>query len=67
MKINKLNPQKKIDPNLSPDYQDAFKRGLNKKYPLNRAKDELVDKIRRNLQAGLKERYGDLKPEPSSR
>lgn len=67
MKINKLKPQNKIDPNLGLDYQDAFKRGLNKKYPLNQGKNELVDKIRRNLQVGLKEKYGVLKLEPSGK
>ena len=61
---NKKNQQKKVDPNLSRDYQDAFKRGLNKKYlhhsqmpSENREKDELIDRLRKNLQAGLKEKY----------
>lgn len=64
---NKKNHQGKIDSNLSRDYQDAFKRGLDKKYPKKQVKSELADMIRRNLQAGLKERYGDLKPERSSK
>ncbi len=64
---NKMNQQSKIYPNLSEGYQDAFKRGLNKKYPQNSVKSELADMIRRNLQAGLKERYGDLEPGPSSK
>lgn len=65
---NKMNQQSKIDPNLSKDYEDAFKRGLNEKYQLNPARDRnWADRIRSNLQAGLKERYGDLKPEPSSK
>lgn len=65
---NEMNPQSKIDSSLSQEYQDAFKRGLNKKYPLNSAKDRnWVDQIRRNLQVGLKERYGELKPDPSNK
>jgi hypothetical protein len=64
---NKHNQQEKIDPDLSRDYKDAFKRGLDKKYPKKQVKSELADMIRRNLQAGLKERYGELKPEQSSK
>lgn len=65
---NKIKPESKIDSNLSQEYQDAFKRGLNEKYPLNSTKDpNWVDQIRRNLQVGLKERYGELKPDPSNK
>ena len=63
-----MNQESKIDLNLSQQYQDSFKRGLDKKYPKIPSKDQnWGDRIRRNLQVGLKEKYGDLKPELSSK
>lgn len=66
--INPLYVNKSSSNKMSQEYQDSFKRGLEKKYPANSSKDRnWGDRIRRNLQAGLKEKYGDLKTEPSSK
>lgn len=53
-----MKQQGKIDLNLNQGYQDAFKRGLIKKYSLNPAKNQgWADRIRKSFQAGLKKKY----------
>jgi len=63
---NKMSSQHKIDPSLSRDYQDAFKRGFNKKFhhqPMMSSEEpkkvSLADRIRKNLQSGLASKYSE--------
>ncbi len=66
VQLQKSNEDKRrvLDPKLSEEYKQGFHAGLEKKYPEKFGKDALIDKLRRNLRAGLAEKYfkdGDKK------
>ena len=50
-----IKPPHKIEPNLSSDYQKAFKRGIEKKY--SKKDRSWVERIQNNLRIGLAQKY----------
>lgn len=60
---NYIKPKHTIDPNLSPEYQEAFKKGMEKKYPelfpvqSGKEGSKLANLLRKNLQSGLAKKY----------